>query len=233
MKLLLYIVFCLSSIAVLAQAPQAFNYQAVLREEKGLILADQQTSLHFSLLKGSMSGEAVYSETQTVVTNSMGAFDAQIGMGKALKGNFAVIDWSKGPYFLKVEIATGSGYATISTSQLLSVPYALYSGSSKPCIDTVSSSLVKASGIRKENKYEFTYDIDPIFFEQLTSFVISQKIYINGHFERGGVSVGPFKPQHNRIDLSDLSFTGGEQLKIEMFFEAGGCTKVLVLDTNP
>jgi hypothetical protein len=60
-----------------------------------------------------------------------------IGGGVLVSGNFSTIDWSAGPYFLEVEFdpAGGASFTSMGTSQLLSVPYALYaetSGNSTP-----------------------------------------------------------------------------------------------------
>ena len=45
-----------------------------------------------------------------------------------LEGVFAQIDWSKGPYFIKIETDPNGGtdYTIVGTSEMLSVPYALF-----------------------------------------------------------------------------------------------------------
>jgi len=111
-----------------AQSPQGFNYQAVARDANGAILPNQSISLRFTLLQGSISGTAVYSETQSATTNDYGLAGLVIGNGIVLGGSFSAIDWSAGPYYIQVEIdpAGGSNYFVSGSSQLLSVPYALY-----------------------------------------------------------------------------------------------------------
>ncbi len=125
-SLMLILLACAASIS--AQAPQGFSYQAVARDLSGQILPNQGVSFRFSLLQGSLSGTAVYSETQSVTTNDHGLVNLSIGNGSVLSGNFQSIDWSLGPYFLQVELdpSGGSAYVAAGTSQLLSVPYALY-----------------------------------------------------------------------------------------------------------
>jgi hypothetical protein len=61
----------------------------------------------------------------------------EIGGGTVVSGNFSTINWANGPYFIKTETdpAGGINYTITGTSQLLSVPYAMYaanSGSSIP-----------------------------------------------------------------------------------------------------
>ncbi len=56
----------------------------------------------------------------------------EIGNGSVVSGDFSTIDWADGPYYMKSDIdpAGGANYSISGASQLLSVPYALYSGAS-------------------------------------------------------------------------------------------------------
>ena len=113
-----------------AQAPQALNYQAVARTADGVIIPTQNIGVRFSILDVSITGTTLYSETHTVITNSYGLFTLAIGKGTPVTSTFASINWASGTdKFLKVEIAPagGSNYQLQGTTQLLSVPYALYS----------------------------------------------------------------------------------------------------------
>lgn len=113
-----------------AQAPQALNYQAVARTADGVIIPTQSISVRFSVLDGSVSGTTLYSETHQTTTNSYGLFTLSIGKGTPVTATFSSINWASGTdKFLKVEIAPGGGsnYQLQGTTQLLSVPYALYS----------------------------------------------------------------------------------------------------------
>lgn len=131
MRKLLTSVFLLISIQLVqAQAPQALNYQAVARTADGVIIPTQNISVRFSILDGSVSGTTLYSETHQTTTNSYGLFTLSIGKGTPVTSTFSNIDWASGTdKFLKVEIAPGGGlnYQLQGTTQLLSVPYALYS----------------------------------------------------------------------------------------------------------
>ena len=128
----LFIIFCIIASqfinSVNAQAPQSFNYQAVAHTSSGAIISSQAVSFRISILQGSATGSSVYSEIHAVTTNQSGLVNFAIGGGTLVSGNFATINWSQGPYFVKVELdATGgSTYVTMSTTQLLSVPYAQY-----------------------------------------------------------------------------------------------------------
>ena len=122
---------------VYGQSPNAFKYQAIARDGDGEVLANQTVSFQISLLQGSATGTTTYAETHTVSTNDYGLVSLNIGDGITTSGAFNSIDWSAGPYFIQVAIDTngGSTFQILGTTQLLSVPYALYaetSGSSTP-----------------------------------------------------------------------------------------------------
>ena len=114
--------------AVYAQNPNAFQYQAVVRDATGNVLSSDTISLKFSILSGSVTGTTVYSETHNDTTNQFGLISIQIGNGTVIIGNFNLIDWGNNIFFLKVEIDVNAGtnYQEMGTSQLLAVPYALH-----------------------------------------------------------------------------------------------------------
>ncbi len=130
MKTFITLLFTLFfGVLVFAQTPQSFRYQAVARDNSGNVLANKTVSFRISILSGSISGSAVYSETHTSLsTNTFGLVELQIGKGTPVTGTFSAINWGINSYFVKVEMdpAGGSVYQTLSTSQLLSVPYALH-----------------------------------------------------------------------------------------------------------
>ncbi len=114
--------------SVHAQVPQGISYQAVVRDAQGNILPNQQVAFQFSILQGSANGNAVYTEQHSVQTNSLGLVNMAIGNGTPTLGNFSAINWQQGPYFLNVavDVNGGSNFIDMGTTQLLSVPYALY-----------------------------------------------------------------------------------------------------------
>ena len=128
-RLTIFITFLLlCAISVFAQAPEKFNYQAVVRNASNSLVSNTQVGVRVSLLQGSATGNAVYVETQSTTTNTNGLLSVEIGSGTVQQGTFANIDWANGPYFLKTEIDPngGTNYSITSTQQMLSVPYALY-----------------------------------------------------------------------------------------------------------
>jgi hypothetical protein len=112
-----------------AQAPQGFNYQATVRNSSGALITNQSVSFKFSILQNSDTGTMVYSENQTANTDDLGHINLVVGQGTPSTGTFSSINWGSGTYYLGIELNTGSGYVAMGTTQLLSVPYALYANS--------------------------------------------------------------------------------------------------------
>jgi hypothetical protein len=117
--------------SVFGQAPQKMSYQAVIRNSSSALVTSTSVGMKISVLQGSSTGTVAYSETQTISTNANGLVSLEIGSGSALAGTFAGINWATGPYFIKTETdpTGGTTYSITGTSQLMSVPYALFSAS--------------------------------------------------------------------------------------------------------
>ena len=126
--LLLLFGLLISATIINAQAPQAFNYQAVVRDASGQIITGQNVGVQISLLQGNASGEAIYTETHATATNAFGQINLAIGNGTVVTGQFDTIAWAADNYFvqLAVDITGGANYEVVGASQLLSVPYALH-----------------------------------------------------------------------------------------------------------
>lgn len=109
-------------IAVLTfgQAPSKLNYQAVLRDPSGTVLSSADVSIEVQILQGSETGTSVFSEIHSTTTNSVGLVNLELGSANPIE--FESIDWSSGPYFIQIFVDG----TEMGTSQLLSVPYALY-----------------------------------------------------------------------------------------------------------
>jgi hypothetical protein len=111
-----------------AQVPELFKYQSVARNSTGQTLVNSPVGIRLSIVEGSVSGTVVYTEEHNVITNDFGLFNLNVGGGTASLGNFATIDWGASTKFLQIEadFSGGTTYTDMGTSQLLSVPYALY-----------------------------------------------------------------------------------------------------------
>lgn len=148
-KLFTLLAFAITLIAT-AQAPQGFNYQATVRNSSGALLLNQIVLVKFNVFQNSATGTLVYSENQTANTDDLGHIALVVGQGTATTGTFSNINWASGTFYLGIELNTGSGgYVAMGTTQLLSVPYALYansSGNSQSVIPNLSSVLAVNNG---------------------------------------------------------------------------------------
>jgi len=116
---------------LIAQVPQGINYQAVARNTAGAVLQNQHLGVSFAIHDGSANGNIIYQETDTTTTNQFGLFTLVIGHGTPSLGTFSSISWGTGNKFLEVDYdpAGGTNYSSMGTTQLVSVPYALYAAS--------------------------------------------------------------------------------------------------------
>ena len=113
-----------------AQAPQGFNYQATVRNSAGDLIVNTNVYFKFNVIQGSQTAVPIFSETHYVPTDDLGQVNLVIGQGTTNIGAFSELDWSLGSYYLGIELDTGNGYVAMGTTQLLSVPYAMYAESS-------------------------------------------------------------------------------------------------------
>jgi len=118
-RYILLILILLAAILSLSQTPEQFKYQAVLRDAKGKIIANQTKTVVIDILQGSAIGPSVFTETHVVTTTAEGIINLNIGSINTM--GIGAIDWAHDIYFIKLSI----GVTEMGTSQLLSVPYAL------------------------------------------------------------------------------------------------------------
>jgi uncharacterized protein (TIGR02145 family) len=147
-RITLPIVAVLFSSMTFAQAPNKMSYQAVIRNSSNALVSNQPVGMRISILQGTANGTAVYVETQTPTTNANGLASLEVGGGTVVSGNFSTIDWANGPYFLKTEtdVNGGTNYSITGTSQLLSVPYALFSANGILSVSATGDTLYLANG---------------------------------------------------------------------------------------
>ncbi len=130
-SIILIIIGILSVASVFAQSPEKMSYQAIIRDASNNLVTNTSVGMKISILQGSSSGSAVYIETQIPTSNANGLVSIEIGAGTLVNGDFTTIDWANGPYFLRTETdpTGGTSYSITGTSQLISVPYAMYANS--------------------------------------------------------------------------------------------------------
>lgn len=137
MKKLLLLLLILPFQFVLSQVPSSFSFQAVVRDGSNELVTNQDIGIRAQITTTPNSRIPLYAENHQARSNSNGLVTLEIGKGSVVIGNFNQIDWSTGTYFIttKYDLNGGSSYSLSVTTQLLSVPFAMYaatSGSSAP-----------------------------------------------------------------------------------------------------
>lgn len=127
-KIYTLLVLALNAALLFSQSPESFKYQAVVRDNGGNLVENETVGFRITILQSSPTGTPVYTETHSASTNEYGLVNLTIGDGTS-GDDFSAIDWGADEFFIKVEadLAGGTSYQQMGTSQLLSVPYALYS----------------------------------------------------------------------------------------------------------
>lgn len=173
---------CLSFIVTLSvraqeNVPLKMSYQAVVRDEANKLLGNKTIGMRISILRGSATGSLVYSETHSPTTNANGLVSIIIGDGRPTTGAIALIDWSQGPFFAETEIdpTGGSNYSISSTTQLLSVPFALYAEKAGNGFDGMYESL--------QGKPEFAEVATSGSYEDLTNRPELAEVATSGSYE--------------------------------------------------
>jgi hypothetical protein len=135
--------------------PDGILFQAIAKDANGNGAAGRNIYAKVNLLKGSSTGTSVYAETFKVVSTDEGIFTIVIGKGTRTSGvtNLKAILWNEALYFVNIQIAieptvpgigwnADNNYVDMGTSQLWTVPYALFSSKA-----TVADSAMSISTI--------------------------------------------------------------------------------------
>ena len=172
-KIITILAAVLFTASTFSQSPHKMSYQAVIRDANNALVKNSSIGMRISILQASVSGAAVYVEMQTSITNINGLATMEIGNGTVISGNFANIDWSNGPYFIKTETdpTGGNNYHVAGTSELLSVPYALHAKTTESVsaetdpiyAASVAAGITGSDTASWNNKLDSFTETDPFF----------------------------------------------------------------------
>ena len=184
MKKLFTLLAFFITIMTLAQAPQGFNYQATVRNSSGALITNQNVLFKFNIMLNSQTSLPIYSETHQAPTDDLGQVNLVIGTGTPTTGIFSSINWANGTYYLGIELNTGAGYVAMGTTQLLSVPYALYAnsaGNSQVATPNLASVLAVNNGannLQIKNLADPTDSQDAVTYSLLTTQIANLQAQI-------------------------------------------------------
>jgi hypothetical protein len=179
-KLILFLLF---SIVGFAQVPQGMSHRGTAYTASGTILQNTPIIINVSILNGN-GGTAAYTETHNLTTNNNGQYNINIGQGTNPSALFSSIDWSSGDKWLEIKIAPASNPTNFvtGTSQLMSVPYALYAESSSNGFETVDN----IAELRTYNSY-----------------ANNKIIYVKGYYTAGDGGEGMFIYKQNEDEADN------------------------------
>lgn len=150
LKVLLGYSFFLISFTSSAQAPSLFNFQGIARNSIGKPIVVDSIALRFTIRTGTPEGIMEYQATRSVITDSNGVFNAFVGgLGaQNVIGRIDTINWNSGNKYLQVEIDinNGTNFLNLGTTQMLSVPFALFSNTSGYATHSLYSGYAFSSG---------------------------------------------------------------------------------------
>jgi hypothetical protein len=135
-KLILFLFLVSVQFTKAQKVADGIFYQAIVRNNSGIPLTNQQVSVKLSIYSGSSTGTLQWEEVINTATDQNGLIKLIIGKGattgSGASTSFGAINWSGNSFYLKLAIdkTGGTAYTDIGSTQLLSVPYAFYALSS-------------------------------------------------------------------------------------------------------
>ncbi|SEJ12386.1 Head domain of trimeric autotransporter adhesin [Dyadobacter sp. SG02] len=127
--ILLSVSLFLRSQPLLAQAPQQFSFQGVARGADGKILANKSIGYSFKIHSDNPGGIIKFTREGVTTTDAAGVFSATIGTEASPIPSD--IRWDRAKHYLEVGIdvdgaINGTTFVSVGTTELISVPSALY-----------------------------------------------------------------------------------------------------------
>jgi len=203
--LFLLLFCCLNFNLIFAQnsAPEGIYYQAVARDDQGSELILTNLSLQISIKE---NAEVIYTENHSVTSDLFGLFELVIGNGQAQTvESFEEITWEASQYFLMVSLDLGTGYELLSETQLLSVPYSLYSSTA---LNVINDNVIDADADPSNElveSFQIVEDSLKLTEANTTYSVALSDIFEDGDWDLAADSVVHNSEQTNKVGINTTS----------------------------
>ncbi|MFK7747629.1 MAG: tail fiber domain-containing protein [Kordia sp.] len=117
-------VLILLFVTVSTFAQQGINYKALIKDDSGIIVANTNIVLQFTIYEGDALTNEVYVEQHAYTTNANGFVILTIGEGNTVD-DFNTINWGNDEHFINVQVSVdGGNLIDLGTTQFMAVPYA-------------------------------------------------------------------------------------------------------------
>lgn len=133
--------------------PQLINYQAIISNDDGTPMVNQEIVVRFSLTSKDGETNIYYQELHELKTAPDGGINLQLGAGRALAGTINEVPWANQNIYFGVELAPSVPNASlklVDRSQMMAVPYAFVAGKAGQVMDTTQINL------RNQSRYWLT-----------------------------------------------------------------------------
>lgn len=123
----------LSNLGFSQAFPDGLSFQAQVKKSDGQLLSNEPIGVIFNIRSNTMTGTIIWQEEQIITVNELGHFSTEIGIttstGIGTVNTFSDIQWSQSLFFLEMLVDENNtqNYVSVSTQQLMSVPFAFHS----------------------------------------------------------------------------------------------------------
>jgi hypothetical protein len=149
----LFLFGCLIFLSINTNAQTGIFFQAIARDNYSNSAKDRKIYVQTNIIQSSPTGTIVLAEEHQTNTDGHGVFSIMVGNGLRVGGivkDLSTIDWSKGPYYLNINIAitpVGGGaswdytkeWVNLGTTIFGTVPFALFSASTSRIDEKLNS----------------------------------------------------------------------------------------------
>jgi len=213
-------------------AQDYFNYQAIISDSNGAVVASQSIGVQLSIIYNSTNGTVVYKELHSPTTDSNGLINLTIGTGTQLSSaDFSSINWSTPYIYLKSEIDLGSGYVDVGTDLIGQVPIAIFAKQLKGI--TVTSGTISATGANLSGTVTasafvgdgsgLTNVVASGNVDSLNNVLIGNSVFTSNTTGSANVAIGLFTLSYNNTGYDNIAVG-----RAAMMFNGGGSKNVAI-----
>jgi hypothetical protein len=210
--LILALIFGISFSLLAQSVPQGMNYQAVARDNSGVVIADQMINLEVTLLNQIVGERQIksYSEIHWVKTNKLGLFTLTIGQGEPSLGDFWRVPWSTADIWMEISIKgpDSDRFISISNSKILSVPYAFHAATASELVGAHDDIRRGGPGVPSQNWSLFGNSNSDPTKDKLGTTDLADLVLVTNNLERMRILAD------GNIDIL-RSLTVGENLTVK------------------